>query len=471
MIRLMKWFTLEEPETQARIVWFAESFEHLRFEGVDRMLLEYLSYCAKLGIVAKRKYFEAFLITEGKQVIKASDIRLDTMSPLNYDEPGSLEEAYQEISAAAMEYYDQCMEEDLADRDFKVDIKSFMSEQASTDLQTALSDSFANLSTGDATGDVVESLQQRLDEISSMYSEEKLEDLDFLVGRAYDKGDSNAGRKVSDWGIPALDTDAGGIFTKEVVTFTGPTGGGKTRFIMANAVYRALTIAKIDVLVDELELTKTQIENMLIAHHIIKMYGGKIKIPDSLMNHNNLDEQMKRFCEAARIDLFESGKYGKLFVRTKELIVETMKRERLQFFRLNRNVQMWVVDYLGLIESKPGKYGKSKIRYEIITDGIKITKSIAKIADVAVIDINQYNTDGDAASRAGKPITPGMVEGGHIIQRHSDYDLAMTRTDEQKLASECSFQSVKVRGAAGLPVTPIKTDLSVSVFVQKKQSM
>lgn len=473
MDRLIKWFTLPEEETQARLVWFTDSFVNASFQGVDAMLMQFLKYCAELGVPAKRTYLEVFLRTEGKKCIKKNNIRLDTMSPLNYDEPGSLEEAYRVIAAATLTRYDICVKTDLTDKVFKVEMKTFIQMQKTVELQKVFADTYPKLVNGSSDEDIIQDLQVLLDSIATQYDVAKLDNLDFIMGRAYTKGERNKQTFLFKTGIPCIDGDMGGFYSKQCWTFTGPPGGGKTRFAAIHFAYQAAVYYKLDVLFDELELTASEVENILIAYHIANIYGGKIKIPDNIMNRNQMSEQQSRFYESARIDLFESeGKYGKIVISTDSLEVESLKKKRLQYFKLNRKTLLWVVDYLGLLRSKPlNKFERQLAGYEIIELGIKKIKDIAKIADIGALCVCQYNDEGVKASEAGKTIMPGMVQGGHVIQRHSDYDIAMAMTLEQKLANMRTLSIIKQRSAAGFTNVPLQVDLSVSIFRQMKQQV
>lgn len=468
MNRILKWFAEEgEDSITARLGWFVETIPASGFVGIDRMLYFFLVYCDKLGIEAKKEYLESFLCTEGKQVIKKENVRVEAVAAYDYNEPGALEEAYRVIASAALTRYGRCMELNLMGRAFKADMFSFMESMKGAELQNLLANAFPRISSGDSKDEIIESMQSRLMEIEESYSAEKLADLDFLEGRAYARGEKDRKTFLFKTGIPCIDGDTGGMYTKQCWTFTGAPGSGKTRFALAHFVYPAAVVNKLDVLVDELELSKGEVEDILIAYHIVNLYKGRIKIPDKVMQKNMLSDQQRRIYEAARMDLFESGKYGKIDIDCRGLDVETLKKKRMRYFKARPNARMWVIDYLGLLTSSPkDKYARHKVKYEIITDGIEKIKKIANLADIGALCLCQFSDEGVKASMAGKTITAGMVEGGHIIQRHSDYDIAMTMTEEQELARMRMLSTVKKRAATGFRNTPMRTDLAVSLFTQ-----
>ena len=473
MNKIFKWFTLDSDEdlTTVRITWFSSRFDADEFDGIDRLLSVFLQYCADLSVIGKRKYFEAFLLTEGKKVIKKYNVRLDTMGNFNYSEPASLEEAYRVISATALNMYNVYVNVDLTEHTFKVDMKSFMEERKVERVQKTMADTFPLLIAGEDIDDAIGNLQYNLSKISSTYDTDHLHKLDFMTGRQSTKNGTNVMRFLFKTGIPCIDGDAGGMYSKQVWSFTAQPGSGKTRFAAVHFAYQAAVIYKLDVLFDELELTAAEVKNMLIAHHIINLYDGKVKIPDSLINKDNLSEEQRHYVESARIDLFESnGKYGSITIRDEQLIVEKMEKDAYTYLKHNPKTQLWIIDYAGLMKSKPEeRFARRLDEYEIITEGYKTAKDVAKFADIGVLILNQFNEKGIQAAYAGKKIMPGHVQAGQIVQRHSDYDLAMCMTEEQEIANMRTLSNVKRRSARGFQNVPFSTDLSVSIFRQLRQ--
>ena len=468
---IFKWFTQANDKISlVRIAWFVERFGYSEFTGVDRVLYLFLQYCADLDIPAAKHYLSAFLKTEGKKLIKRNNIKLETMANYNYEEPASLEEAYRVISTATQALYDEYFKQEIGDHSFKVDMAAFMVQRKSERIQELLISVFPRLSNGDDIDEVLEAVATTINTIQTTYDIAHLEKLDFLSGdREVTKG-VDIQKLLFKTTLPCIDGDLGGMFTKMVLSFTGSPGSGKTRAAMALFAYIGITMAKIDVLFDELELSKMEVQNMFIAHHIVHLYGGKVKIPDSKMNRGELSPEEQRYYESAKMDLFESGKYGKLHIRTDGLVVEKLEKDMYMFLKHNRNVKLWVVDYAGLIQSKPvEKFGRRYDKYEIIDEAYKIAKRIANIADIGVLFLNQFNKEGIDAAEKGKRIVSGMVEGGQSIARNADYDMAMCMTPEQELANMRTLSTVKKRAAKGFQNVPIHTDLSVSIFRQLKQ--
>lgn len=470
MESIFKYFVLDNPITLAYISWFVDNFPVEEFSGIDKVLYLFLQYCSSLGIIAKRKYLLIFSDTELRQLVREYNIKISSLtSSFNYDEIAAFEEAVRLISVTTVDTYDKYASTDIDEdyNSFKVLMHQFMSQNIKQRVSSIFNEQFALMTHGSDPLDVAENTQTQMSIIRKIYDLNKLNKLDFITNKTASSSISNTARLIAKTGIPAVDEDYGGMFSKALITFAGQPGSGKTRFLLSCFIYPALVKYKVSVRLDELELSDYEIKNILVSIHIAELY--KLKIPDRDINRNELSDEQRRLVESARMDLFESKKYGKLYLSTDDLIVETMKEEVSTFLKLNRDVELWCVDYIGRIRSKPPDKYSRKTLPEIINDSLITAKDVAKLTDICVVCVNQFNDEGNKSAIAGKPISVGMIQGGQAVQRHSDYDLAITYTEEQKLASLRMLSSTKERASVGLQNVPIQTDLAISRFKQINQ--
>lgn len=471
MQRIFKWFTLDDAA--ARIDWFSTEFTADEFSGEDKVLFCFIEYCSRLSIPALAGYFDAFMRTEGKSIVKKYNIKLADMGNFNYDDPAALEEAARIIVEVASAKFRKCLDEDLNTRSFKVDMAMFMKERQKERMIELMTGAFTELNAGSDVQDVNNDMIWKLQTVADKYDASKLSKLDFMEGKNYQHGEDSRDvmRFLFKTNIPCIDGDVGGCFSKQLIAMEGAPGTGKTRLAMIHFAYQCAVISKKDVYINELELSAGEIRNMLVAYHIVKLWNGAVKIPDSLMNKGQLTQEQEQYVNAARIDLFESGKYGKFIIDTDKIYVERLETKMYPLLRRNPNIAYWIIDYAGLVASRPeDKYAHILRGYEIIQELYKRVKDIIKAADIGALIVNQFNGDGIEASKAGKQITPGHVEGGQIISRHADYEIAMTATEEQILASMAMLSTVKVRAAKGFKNVLLSLDLAVSIFRQIKQS-
>jgi replicative DNA helicase len=466
MEHMLKWFTNKGDGRAAIYVqWFAITFRPENFSGLDALYACFIIYCAKLSVVPCSKYLESYLRVDGMADVKEYKIRLDDMDSYDYDQLSQLMEAYDVIKEVAMSTFDVYMNEDIEDMDFKVAAHEFMSTIKQEKITNLIMQTIPHLSDGSDVDKLSENLRYSLVDIKDTYDVDKISEVDYAEEHKDQKMEL-----ICTTGIDAIDTDYGGIYTHIMYTLNSQPSGGKTRFGLAHFAYRIMTIAKKDVLCYETELTKAQTKNILISYHIAKLYG--VKVPDKLINQDRLTEHQRHLVESAKIDLFESGKYGHFEIKD-ECIVETLDEELKFAVKTNPNLRLIMIDYMGLVDSKPlTKYGKRLEGYEIITEAYKIVRRILRIADVSALCINQFNDKGIDAAFAGKTIKPGFIQGGHIVHRHTDYDLSMTYTEEQNLGGEDKIKfrtlsNTKTRGSSGFGSTLLSADLGVSLFKQE----
>ena len=351
------------------------------------------------------------------------------------------------------------MQEDLTERSFKLDMYAYMSEIKAVKITEAINSIASDLSNRLDIDNVSDTLKSKLTRIEETYNIDSLEELDAIQ--------SSDGElimhKIADTGIPAIDGDVGGIYSHLIYTLNAQPGGGKTRLALVHFVYRVM-LAGYGCVVFSTELTKAQVKNIIIAHHIAHKFDKKI--PDSLMNKGELTPEQKALYDTAKVELFESGKFGNLYI-VEDCIVEQMKNKVESFIKSDPTIKLLTIDYMGLIESKPEDKRSRLVGYEIITEGYIVSRKLVKKYDMAAVCINQYNDEGINAAYAGKTIRPGHVQGGHIANRHTDYDLSMTYTEEQKLANLRTLANTTPRGSGGFKPVQLKTDLSISMFRQE----
>lgn len=471
MDKIFKYFTIDSPITPAYLTWFVQNFPESEFTGVNKVLYLYLEYCAKLSIPAKRKYLLVFLSTELKKYVRKYNIRIDSLTAnFNYDEIAAFEQAVQVISTNTVDTYDMWCTQELDDEDnFKVLMSEFMSTNLRDRITNIFTDQFTKMNQGMDVTEIAEETQISMGTVKSIYDINKLSKLDLLTGRKNkeDSSSSDKARLISKTGIPAIDEDYGGLFSKALFTFAGQPGSGKTRFMCTTLIYPAITEYKVGVRMDELELNEYEVRNILVSYHIAKLY--KVKIPDRDINRDDLSDEQRKIVESARIDLFESGKYGRLVVSTAPLYVETMEQEATSFFKLNRDIEVWAIDYIGRILSKPANKYDIKNKADVIDSALLIAKEVAKSADIVAVCANQYNDEGNKAAILGKQIHVGMIQGGQAVQRHSDYDIAMTYTEDQKVANLRMISTTKERASVGYQFVPLQVDLAIGRFTQINQ--
>lgn len=469
MKSIMSYFILDNEYTLTYIVWFVESFSVKDFDGLEKLIYLFLQYCSRLGIIAKRKYLEAFLKTDGKASILEYNIKLETMAQLNYGDVSALEQAYKIIAAAMFSYYDEVSKQDMTDRQFKVDMDAWMNEQKKSLYQKSITNNFPRFQEGDRADDIADDLQLELSRIKDTYDVKKLDSLDFL--RSIERSNINDGksRLICKTGIPVIDGTNGGIYEEDIITMTGLTGSGKTRFAMRVA-YNCVVLYNQDVRIDTLELSITQIKNMLVAMHVITLFRGEVKIPDSSMTKGELSEEQMKYYLAARDDLFGNPKYGKFYINGDKLEVDNFYSKSTTWLRLHKSVKIWLVDYAGNTKISPA-YGRWIDKAGMIEILYESARDLGKMTGCAFFILNQYNQEGAKKARAGKAIDQGDIQGGQTVHKWTTFNLYTTQTPEQLAANRMNMSCDKARFAKYFSNVPFNMDLAISYFRQLKKEV
>lgn len=451
-----------EDEKDRRIgytLWFNDVFPDTEFSGEDYVMKQYCQYCSRLAVPMKYEYFNVFLSTELKKLMIETGVRVQGTDQLSYEDPAGLQTAY----TVAREYLQNEFRllESLAPEvdDFKVAMDSWMNTKLNERVVQELSGAYESLSSSEDSARTVEVTLDRFLLLRDIYDRSLLEDLDTST---LSKGEEF--QFVMDTGIPVVDSDISGLYTSQLISLDAQPGAGKTRFLLGCWVYRAAVLYNKNVVYYQLEQTKIEAEAMLIARHVFTLYG--IQISSGMIQFNKVPEELKSKVETARIDLFESGKYGKIYINNTNLYYETLAQTFRTDDKLHGPFDLVTVDYIGLIGQRPGKYQKVLEEYKVIADSYKRIKNYVRTTRKAAVVVSQFNDKGIQAGEADKQITPNMVQGGIAAYRHSDQNLALSSTVTMRAQQKMRISQPKIRGTAGFGTTVIDTRLGFCYFYQ-----
>lgn len=453
---------VEDKQRLAYASWFIEALPISEFQSDEKLFWEFLDYCSSLGVPVKHEYLSIWLDTELRKVMRDTDARVQGCEALRYEDPVAFETAYQTTAAVMNDNFTVLENLDSSIDDFKVEISAFMSTRRSERLTEVLSETYNILNSTDSSESAAEYALDSINIVNEIYDVSKLEDLevDAIENR-------NKMVKVSDSGLPAIDKDSGGIYTTQLVGIEAQPGTGKTRLALGTYCYRAATVFKKDVLFLALEQKEAEIDAMLTACHVFHMFN--IQINDKMILTGTVPEELRAKVEAARLDLFESGKYGKIIYKEVDLYVETFITKLRTYDRLLGPFDLIAIDYMGLIESKPQQYHRELTEYEIIKTAFKYFKRYLRKTGKAGIAVSQFNREGIEAGKNDKEITTEMAQGGIAVYRNTDYNIAMSMTPTMRLQQKRRFSQPKVRSSAGFHSFIADTRLGFLYFKQVVQ--
>lgn len=463
MQHIIRWLTEEAGDERASlyIQWFNTNFKPESFKGINSLLLCYVKYCAKLNIKCNRYNLDVYLRIDAMSDIKKYRIKVDEVQAYNYEELSQLMEATSILTNICLATYDAAIQEPIEGKDIKVELYDFISRLQSDSIMGAILAALPKLEDGSNKADVSRKLRSDLTTIDREFDTDSISGLDY---EGCDDDDNM--RLICKTDVPAIDSDVGGIFSKMIYTINAQPAGGKTRFTLANFVYPALCAGK-DVLYYSTELSKAQVKNILVAYHVSTKYRGMVKIPDTLINKGQTTPEMDSYIYSAREVLFSGHApgMGRLIINT-DCYADTLLDEINSYKAADPNLDLVVIDYMGLLEmSHPDKY-RSAEQYQVITEGYKAVRKAVRKLDMAAVCVNQFNDEGIKSALAGKPIKSGDIQGGHIVHRHTDYNLDITYTEVHKSRNQRLISVSKTRGSEGFTNVVFNTQLGISVFEQ-----
>lgn len=437
----------------AYAAWLVDAIPNEDFEPEEQLFNKFVQFCSKLDVPIKRKYLDTWLSTELRRTLRQTNIQVTGCEGLHYDDAIAFETAVRTSTAVMQDTFDDlvAMPSDL--EDFRVEISEYFNEQRSERLRVALTQAFDALQeTSDASlaGDIA---QGRFASINSVYSDEVLEDL------FYEAGSTGLTDIISRSGIPIIDKDSMCLARKQLFSIDAQPGTGKTRLAIGGYAYETLTHYKKNVGYFSLEQSVEELDAMLIARHIFTMFGKQID--SKLIHRNQVPDNLKAEVEAAKYDLFESGKYGKWYRVTTDMTVETFIDKIKNADRLHGPFDLIIIDHAGLISSQPlDRRSRVLEKYECIGESYKLFKRYVRRANKAGIFLLQFNDAGITAGEKDLPITPNMAEGGTQAYKHTDYNIAISMTETMKAQQKRRVRLPKVRDSAGFPPFIVDTRLA-----------
>lgn len=441
------------------LMWFDETFPNTEFKDDDLIMKEYCHYSATLEVPMKYSYFSTFLSTELKRIFISTGVRVPGTDGLNYEEPTGIETAYLVGREYLLNQFKilESYESDISD--FKIAANAYMKNKLTDRMVEELGKTYEALSGSEDAGIATEYALDNFILLRDIYDTDQIEelvDLETTTGAEFEF--------VCDTGIPVIDDDIGGIYTCQLVGIEAQPGVGKTRMALGVWAYRAAVLYKKNVIYYQLEQSKKEAEAMLVARHVFNIYN--IQISDAMILRDEVPDELKSKVAAARIDLFESGKYGKIFIKHGDLYEDIMVQTFKKDDKLHGPFDMIIIDYMGLIMQQVSKYKKELIEYQVIGKAFRKFKRYVERTHKCGVAVSQFNEKGIEAGKSDKEIGTNMAQGGITVYRNTDQNIALSRTQTMKAQQKLRVSQPKIRGTAGFGTAVIDTRLAFSYFYQ-----
>lgn len=442
--------------------WFVLQFPPDEFRREEAIFRDFLGYCSKLSVPLKQRYFEVYMSTELKRFLVESKVRIDGTENLSYEEPNSLETALATTKEVMLANYRELEGTEVSLEDFPVDVDKFMKGRLDDRTVEILSRTYDLISQNGDPGGAAAWAREQLAALADVYDETALEDI------VDDTATAQSMEPLVDTGIPAIDNDLVSLCRTQLLDISAPPGAGKTRFALGVFAHRA-ALKGLNVLYFTLEQSKSEAEAMLTARHVLHMFGDLIT--DKMITTNSVPPELLPKVEAARIDLFESHKYGQIGIQETDLYLEDFIEKIKTQDRVNGPYDIIIIDHMSLLQSNPPKYGRALDDYKIVAKGYRRFKQYVRKHKKGGISVNQFNREGIAASKADKEIDATMGAGGIEAYRSTDANITITYTETMAAQGLRKVSLPKSRSSAGFGSIMLSTRLGSCYWeqVRKKQ--
>lgn len=459
MHRIFSFFVGEEPQRQAYMAWFVMHFPESEFRNEEALFVQYMKYSSKLNIPLKYDYFIVWMRLELRKILASTKIHITGTEKFNYDEATAFETALQTTQNALSSIFENLAQTESPLGAFPLVANEFLVDRQAERMIEVFQSGYETLSKLGKSIDAIAHVRESIELLSTIYDESMLDELEDCEADT----ESSAMEFVVDTGLPALDRSVGGLYRTELGSIEAGPGMGKTRFVLGVWVYRALTEYKRNVVFYALEQSVKEIRSMLIARHVLQLYGQVIS--SKMILTNTVPAELSAKVAAARLDLFESGKYGKLYIDATSLELETMLDKIRADDRLHGPFDMIVVDHMSLIESNNSRLLSND--YIIVKYAYRRLKRFVRNRGKCALVVNQLSKEGITASNEDKDIIAGMAAGGMEVNRSTDFNFAISATQAMLAQNKRKLTNTKMRNAQVVPPIILGTHLACCYFRQE----
>lgn len=440
--------------------WFVLQYPPEEFSREEAIFYDFLTYCSKLSVPLKEEYFDVYLSTELKRFLVESKTKIDGTENLSYDDPNSLETALFVTRAAMSAQFRELLGTPTNPNDFPIYADKFRAERLNERTVAILQQTYDRMGAGYT--DTAEWAREQFTALSDTYSEDALEAiLDYST-------DSAPMEPVVTTGIPAVDADIMALCRTQLLDISAPPGAGKTRMAIGVFAHRALLAGK-SVLYFTLEQSKAEIEAMLVARHVYHMFNHFVS--DKMILSGSVPVELQAEVETARIDILESGRWGKFNIQETDLYLESFIEKIKTQDRVSGPYDVIIIDHMSLMQSLPPKYGRQLDDYKVVAKSYRRFKQYIRKARKAGISVNQFNREGIEAARQDKEINATMGAGGIEAYRSTDANITITYTETMAAQGLRRISLPKSRSSEGFGSIMVQTWLGSCYFQQvaKKQ--
>ena len=273
----------------------------------------------------------------------------------------------------------------------------------------------------ESTKDILEETEKRIFELVRNKGESDYNPIDKIVLEALDKISTAAKNRGAVTGVPTgfkdLDSYLSGLQPSDMILIAARPSVGKTAFVL-NITETVAVKHNIPVAIFSLEMSSEQLINRIISQNSMvssqKMRNGDLS-----------DSEWANIVESANI----IGNSNIIIDDTPGISIGEM-RSKCRKFKLEKDIQLVIVDYLQLMTTN----GRSSSREQEIAEISRTLKGIARELNVPVIALSQLNRAAETREDK-KPIMADLRESGSIEQ-DADVVMLMSRFYDKETKTE-----------------------------------
>ena len=273
----------------------------------------------------------------------------------------------------------------------------------------------------ESTKDILEETEKRIFELVRNKGESDYNPIDKIVLEALDKISTAAKNRGAVTGVPTgfkdLDSYLSGLQPSDMILIAARPSVGKTAFVL-NITETVAVKHNIPVAIFSLEMSSEQLINRVISQNSM-VSSQKIRIGDLS------DSEWENIVESANV----IGNSGIIIDDTPGISIGEM-RSKCRKFKLEKDIQLVIVDYLQLMTTNT-PHGS---REQEIAEISRTLKGIARELNVPVIALSQLNRASETREDR-KPIMADLRESGSIEQ-DADVVMLMSRYYDKEKKEE-----------------------------------
>ena len=467
MYDIFKYFLQRDTDSEEDIrkrrgylTLFVNKFPISEFTKEDKVVMDILNKAVKLKAPLKMRFIEVYMKSDLKVFIAKNRIAIPQTETFMLDDISQLGEAASIIGTSILDRFEDMEEEEANIEDFVIDLKEWIDIQKEASIKRLLQESSKRLHALSkkeiGPDDVLKLIQKESNRIALLYTDKTVSD---LIGRVK----SNTYEVVFKSGLKPINDGIPGIYTGELLTVAAGPGVGKTSLTFCDIIYTSIVELKKNIMAFCLEQKEDYIRALLVARHCVTLFRKTLSA-NSIAKELYTDPEILKNIEIARYDLFESGKYGRLYIhdKTEPFYLEDMTSNFDTAMDLYGPFDGVVLDHAAIIQQRPD----AKVHMDI--GGIVRTAYLIMVAylgrGLAGIMVDQLTQEGAELAALGKRLAINSYAGGAEPLRSSDYVLVQEETEQMKANHAGRIYSTKSRISEGVPPFMVQKWLSCGFY-------